>query len=384
MESDGVGGESIYIYGEGWNFGEVENNARGMNATQFNLAGTGIGTFNDRLRDAVRGGSPFGGRQHQGFITDLYLNPNGITPGDEEAQLSQILLFGDLIRVGLVGNLRDYAFEGREGEIITGTSVSYNGTPAGYTLDPQENIVYVSKHDNETLFDIIIYKDLQDVTVADMVRIQNMGLSIVGFSQGVPFFHAGSDMLRSKSLDRDSYNSGDWFNHLDFTYQTNNFGVGLPPSGPNQDRWDIMGPLLADESLYVSPDDIMNNVMHFREMLQIRRSSPLFHLQTAEDIQERVAFHNTGPDQSPGVIVMNISDLVGDDLDADYGMVVVVFNVRNDELIFSDEVFANMELELHPVQANSYDPVVRASVFDTETITFTVPARTAAVFVSPQ
>ncbi len=27
--------------------------------------------------------------------------------------------------------------------------------------------------------------------------------------QGIAFFHAGSDILRSKSLDRDSYNSGD-------------------------------------------------------------------------------------------------------------------------------------------------------------------------------
>lgn len=30
--------------------------------------------------------------------------------------------------------------------------------------------------------------------------------------QGIPFFHAGDELLRSKSLDRDSYNSGDWFN----------------------------------------------------------------------------------------------------------------------------------------------------------------------------
>jgi len=32
--------------------------------------------------------------------------------------------------------------------------------------------------------------------------------------QGIPFFHAGDETLRSKSLDRDSYNSGDWFNRL--------------------------------------------------------------------------------------------------------------------------------------------------------------------------
>lgn len=42
--------------------------------------------------------------------------------------------------------------------------------------------------------------------------------------KGIPFFHAGDEILRSKSLDRDSYNSGDWFSRLDFnvwiTYRT--------------------------------------------------------------------------------------------------------------------------------------------------------------------
>ena len=59
LAQDGVDGKSIYMYGEGWNFGEVADNARGVNATQLNLAGTGIGTFNDRSRDAVRGIGPF-------------------------------------------------------------------------------------------------------------------------------------------------------------------------------------------------------------------------------------------------------------------------------------------------------------------------------------
>ena len=38
---------------------QVAFNQRGRNATQLNMGGTGIGTFNDRLRDAVMGGSPF-------------------------------------------------------------------------------------------------------------------------------------------------------------------------------------------------------------------------------------------------------------------------------------------------------------------------------------
>jgi hypothetical protein len=42
--------------GEGWNFGEVANGARFVQASQLSLNGTGIGTFNDRLRDAIRGG----------------------------------------------------------------------------------------------------------------------------------------------------------------------------------------------------------------------------------------------------------------------------------------------------------------------------------------
>lgn len=32
-----------FRYGEGWDFGEVANNGRGVNASQFNLYGTGIG-----------------------------------------------------------------------------------------------------------------------------------------------------------------------------------------------------------------------------------------------------------------------------------------------------------------------------------------------------
>jgi pullulanase len=42
---------------------------------------------------------------------------------------------------------------------------------------------------------------------------------------------AGDDLLRSKSLDRDSYNSGDWFNRVDWTGGDNNFGAVRGLSG---------------------------------------------------------------------------------------------------------------------------------------------------------
>ena len=85
LEEDGVDGSSIYLYGEGWNFGEVADNARGVNATQLNMGGTGIGTFSDRLRDAVRGGGPFDGGEdlirRQGFANGLFYDPNALNSG---------------------------------------------------------------------------------------------------------------------------------------------------------------------------------------------------------------------------------------------------------------------------------------------------------------
>ena len=91
---DGVDGRKIYVYGEGWNFGEVANNARFVQATQLNMAGTGIGTFNDRLRDAVRGGGPFDEDPRiQGFATGLFTDPNGDpVNGTPEQQRARLLL----------------------------------------------------------------------------------------------------------------------------------------------------------------------------------------------------------------------------------------------------------------------------------------------------
>ncbi len=384
LENDGVDGKSIYLYGEGWNFGEVASNARGVNATQINMVGTGIGTFNDRLRDAVRGGSPFDAGQdllRQGFATGLYTDPNARQESDPLELLLQIT---DWVRIGLAGNLADYEFVNGAGNQITGAEIDYNGNPAGYTADPQENIIYVSKHDNQTLYDNHAYRLPVDTSMADRIRMQNLGLSTVMFSQGVPFFHAGSDILRSKSLDRDSFNSGDWFNAIDWTYEDTNWGHGLPVASKNRDNWAIMQPLLANPALDPAREDAVLMNQLFRELLQIRQSSPLFRLQTAEQVQDMLLFHNTGPDQIPGLIVMSIGEVAMENVDPSYDMMVVLFNAGNEAIVFTDESFSNMVLELHPVQQNSADPVVQTASFDAETNTFSVPARTTAVFVLPE
>ncbi len=374
---DGVDGKSIYVYGEGWDFGEVANNARGVNATQQNIGGTGIGVFNDRLRDGVRGGNPFSDPREQGFSTGLLLQPNAAEARPLDAQKAKLLDYTDWIRLGLAGNLRDYKLVRANGDTVDGAHLLYNGAAAGYTLDPQENIVYVSAHDNETIFDAVQRKASADATLADRIRMNNLALSIPMFSQGVPFFHAGDDILRSKSLDGNSYNSGDWFNRLDWTLTSNNWGVGLPVEGSNY--WNIDSPLLANPTLKPAPADILGASTIFQELLQIRKSSPLFRLQNASQVEQTVSFLNTGPNQVPGLIVMHLTD--ADNLDSNYSDVLVFFNANPDEQKFSDASLKEQPYQLHPLQQSSADPVVRTAVYDFSSATFSLPGRTTAVFV---
>jgi pullulanase-type alpha-1,6-glucosidase len=377
---DGVDGAKIYLYGEGWDFGEVADNARGPNATQLNMAGSGIGTFNDRLRDAARGGGPFGDPQAQGFIDGLFSASNGAAQGSPEAQKALLLQYSDLIRLGLAGNLRDYRLIDRTGAERTGAQIAYNGQPAGYTLAPLENVVYVAAHDNETLFDAIQLKAPASAPLADRARMAGLGLSLVALSQGAPFFHAGDELLRSKSLDRNSYNSGDWFNRLDWTYRTNNWGVGLPPEGENRDRWPIARPLLADAALKPTRAEIASSLARFEELLRIRKSSRLFRLETADQIERQLTFFNTGPDQIPGLIMMRLTGAGPDSADA-YGQIFVLFNATSQEVGYTNEALKGLDLALHPVQAASSDPAMKAAVYWPHLGMFCVPAYSTAVFV---
>ncbi|HNT78147.1 MAG TPA: DUF3372 domain-containing protein, partial [Anaerolineae bacterium] len=338
--------------------------------------------FNDRRRDAARGCSAFGGLREQGFVTGLYDAPNATENRSSLEQQARLLTLTDWLRVSLAGSLREYRLRDLTGTWLTGADVGYNGLPAGYTRAPQEAVNYVSAHDNETLFDAVQLKAPDEATVADRVRMHNLGIDLVMLAQGVPFFHAGDDLLRSKSLDRNSYNSGDWFNRLDFSIQDNGWGAGLPPAWDNQPQWPVMRELLGNPALKPSPDDIQAAAAHFQEMLRLRQSSKLFRLETAQDVQERLTFFNTGPEQTPGLIVMALSDAVGADLDPDYELLVVLFNATQTPQTFAIDAFQGTDFALHPILAASADPVVRAARYDKTTGAFTVPGRTTAVFAA--
>ncbi|WP_432981713.1 pullulanase-type alpha-1,6-glucosidase [Dactylosporangium sp. CA-233914] len=381
VAEDGVDGKKILLYGEGWNFGEVAGDARFVQATQANMAGTGIGTFNDRLRDAVRGGGPFDGNPRvQGFGTGLYTDPNGDpVNGTAEEQKARLLHYQDLIQVGLTGNLAAYEFTDSTGHRVTGAQVDYNGSPAGYTRSPSEAVTYVDAHDNEILYDAMAYKLPTGTSAEARARMQVVALSTTVLGQGTGFVTAGSDRLRSKSLDRNSFNSGDWFNQIRWDCADGNgFGAGLPPAADNQDKWPYARPLLADPALVPGCAAVDLASARFAELLRIRAGSPVFALSTAAQVQQRLSFPLSGPQATPGVITM-VLDARG--LDGHWRSIVVVFNAGATATTQTVPAYRGANVTLHPVQAASADPVARQSTFDSAHGSFTVAARTVAVFV---
>jgi pullulanase-type alpha-1,6-glucosidase len=345
------------------------------------MAGTGIGTFSDRIRDAVRGGGPFSPRRDQGFATGLYTEPNGTFGGSAADEKAALLRLSDLVRLGLAGNLASYPIVDASGAMKPGSQVDYFGMPGAYGLEPADTIQYIGVHDDPDWFDALNLKLRSNVPRADRVRMARLGMDVVALSQGVPFFMAGDDILRSKSGDRNSYNSGDWFNQIDWTLKSNGWGIGLPPAGSNQGDWNILGPALADPNLKPEARDIEGTFRHMLEMLAIRKTSGLFRLRSAEEIQKSVSFYNVGPHQVPGLIVERIQ--CATKLCFPVSQAVVLINATPQAQTFSDAAFQGQKLLLHPVQALSSDPVVRTAKFQGSTGTFTVPARTTAVFIAP-
>ncbi|MBT9488982.1 MAG: DUF3372 domain-containing protein [Rubrivivax sp.] len=363
-------GRAVPLIGEGWNFGEVADGARFVQASQLELNGSGIGTFSDRARDAVRGGSA-------GDSGEAQVTRKGYVNGGADATTA------DLVRVGLAGSLRGFRMRTATGEEKALQDMRYGGQqPAGYVREPSEVVNYVENHDNQTLFDVNVFKLPRDASTEDRARVQMLAVAVNMFSQGVAYFHAGVELLRSKSMDRNSYDSGDWFNRIDWTGQDNFFGTGLPPAWDNRESWPLMAPLLADPAIKPRPADIAWARGQFEDLLKIRASTPLLRLPTAALIQQRLQFPNTGPAQVPQVLVgqLNGEGLPG----AAFRDLVYLVNV--DTVVQRIEVPAlrGRPLVLHPVHraaATATDARAREARFDAAAGLFSVPPRTAVVFV---
>ena len=166
----------VVFYGEGWAAGSTKLTKNGYELTVMANAAKvpGFAFFSDTIRNEVKGGT-YGG-----------VNPGFISGGSYN----------------------------------TATLLAcFKGMPS-WCPTPSQSINYISAHDNNTLFDHITLVT-SNVSVADRIKMNNLGAAFYMTSQGIPFFQAGEEMLRSKpdaskpdGFNENSYNASDEINSL--------------------------------------------------------------------------------------------------------------------------------------------------------------------------
>ena len=179
---------TLIMYGEPWQAGGSVL-PRELQTVTGAQKGLGFAVFNDRIRTAIKGGSDDAWR---GFATGA--------PSMEEG----------IVR-GVMGSVHDF------------------------TDEANESVNYVTAHDNLNLWDKTAFslgeKNLalspysmletapsgearHDIFEADALRAAILANGIIFTSQGIPFFQAGDEMLRSKYGDHNSYASADSINKI--------------------------------------------------------------------------------------------------------------------------------------------------------------------------
>lgn len=228
----------ILIYGEGWTAGAspLPGSMRAIKANASRLAH--IAVFSDDIRDGIKG-SVFDVKQ-KGFIA-----------GNSE--------FAESVKFGIVAACKHPQINYR--------TVNYSKAP--YASSPQNVVSYADCHDNNTLWDKINLSNPQ-ASLQDKTLMQQLALTIVLTSQGIPFLHAGSEFMRSKKGVENSYNSPDSINAIDWNLKTVNH----------------------DLFKYVS------------KLIQLRKEHPCFRMATAQQVSENIHFEKGNP---AGTIVYTIN-----------------------------------------------------------------------------
>lgn len=190
---------SIFIYGEGWTCNpsvlKEEQRALKVNTPKLDR----IASFSDDLRDAIKG-------------SVFEFDETGFVSGTKDLEES--------IKFGVVGATNHPQ--------IDYSNINYSEQP--WAKEPDYSINYVSAHDNLTLWDKIAVSHPKD-SYEERVRINKLAAAIVFTAQGVPFFQAGEEMLRTKPADEkgkfveDSYKSPDSVNSIKWSQKSKTLDV---------------------------------------------------------------------------------------------------------------------------------------------------------------
>lgn len=252
----------LVMYGEGWTgaaspmadkFRAVKANAKKLN---------GIAVFNDDFRDAIKG--HWGTHQSIGFASGQTLN--------EEA-----------VKFGIVGATS-------HPQVNMGFVQS---SQWAWADQPQKSINYVSCHDNYTLYDKLKLSR-PDASLHDLSKMVCLAGAVLLTSQGIPFLHAGVEMLRTKKGHGNTYKSGDEYNMIDWS------------------RKAIFS--------YVTS--------YFQKLIQLRKNHPAFRMTSTDMIQKHLHFSTH---YVPGVVAYEITGNANEDK---WGAIQLIFNNNPSPIVF--------------------------------------------------
>ena len=217
---------SIFVYGEGWTAGSspLPNSEQALkaNTTQLNR----IAAFSDDLRDGLKG---------------------SVFRHEEGGFVSQTVGLKESIKFGIVGST--------DHPEIDYERVNYSN---GYWANsPAQTISYVSCHDNHTLFDKLSISR-PNATIQEIKKMHMLAQTIVLTSQGIPFLHAGTEMMRTKNGVENSYNSSDEINQID---------------------WD-------------RKEEFEDVYSYYQSLIKLRKEHPSFRMTSTEQIQNHLSFED--------------------------------------------------------------------------------------------
>ena len=140
-----------------------------------------------------------------------------------------IAVFNDTVRDGLKGSIWDAVPRGYINGNAADTSAAIRfgisgGAASNYWNIPKAHVVnYMSCHDNMTLWDTLTLS-CPDSTEEERIARNRLGIGVLMVSQGIPFWLAGEEMLRSKNGNHNSYNASDAINNLNWEALTPDSG----------------------------------------------------------------------------------------------------------------------------------------------------------------
>lgn len=248
---------TIFIYGEGWAVGtpQLPHKDLALKGNVFKMPG--IAVFSDEMRDGIRG--PWNNDAEGAFLIG--------NPGHEMS-----------VMYGLVGCI--------DHPQINNKLVNYS--KKAWAIQPTQMISYVSCHDDMCLADRIKTTLPAEAKIEERIALHKLAETFVLTSQGVPFLFNGDEVMRDKRGVRNSYNSPDSINMVNWKQKT-------------------------------TYRDVFDYIKH---LIALRKAHPAFRMGNAELIRKHMEFLSV---KGNNLIAFILKDHANND---SWRNIVVAFNSR--------------------------------------------------------